>query len=208
MHLLGPSLLGVAILVALGMLVLVKRSATGAVLDRPRGPLLVQSVNAFNLFFLLVVNPLAALSLLAHPSAPLDPTHAVLAPGPALLVVEALGASLYLAGFLLMGWGLLALGRSYQLGGSDPRASDRMVVDGPYRLVRHPMYTAALAISLGLSLLVQSWAFFAVFCIYLALILRLVPLEEDGLRKAYGERYLDYARRTGRLVPFWREGAA
>jgi protein-S-isoprenylcysteine O-methyltransferase Ste14 len=201
-HLLGPRLLGAAILLLLGMLVLVKRTATGSVLDRPHGAFLVQLVNAFNLFFLLVVNPLAAVSLLAHPAAPLDPTHFAIATPWVVSVIEISGAILYAAGFLLMAWALATLGRSYQLGGSAPRADDRLVAAGPYRLVRHPMYTAALAIALGLSCLVQSWAFLSVFCIYLVLILRLVPLEEDGLRKAYGERYLDYQHHTGRLIPF------
>ena len=61
-----------------------------------------------------------------------------------------------------------------------------MIVDGPYRVVRHPMYSAALSIALGLACLIQSGACFAVFCIYLALILPLIPVEEaevaEGLR--------------------------
>jgi len=53
-------ILGMAILFLLGMLVTVKRVATGSILDKPKGSLLAQIVNIFNLFFLLVVNPLAA----------------------------------------------------------------------------------------------------------------------------------------------------
>lgn len=101
-----------------------------------------------------------------------------------------------------MAWALIRLGRNYQLGGSTPRSEDEMVRDGPYRLVRHPMYTAALSISLGLACLIQSWAFFGVFCIYLALILPLIAMEEDGLQKAYGERYDAYRRKTKRIIPF------
>ncbi len=53
-------ILGMAILFLLGMLVTVKRVATGSILDKPKGSLLTQFVNIFNLFFLLIVNPLAA----------------------------------------------------------------------------------------------------------------------------------------------------
>lgn len=77
-----------------------------------------------------------------------------------------------------------------------------MVVDGPYRLVRHPMYTAALGISLGLVCLIQSWALFCVFCVYVVLILLLIPAEEDGLRKAYGGQYVSYQQKTRKLIPF------
>jgi len=44
------------------------------------------------------------------------------------------------------------------------------------------MYTAALSISLGFACLTQSLAIFSVFCIYLVLILRLIPLEEKELQ--------------------------
>ncbi len=64
------------------------------------------------------------------------------------------------------------------------------------------MYTAALVIALGLACLVQSLAFFAVFCIYLGLILALVPTEEDALRTTYGEEYGVYRQKTRKLLPF------
>lgn len=63
------------------------------------------------------------------------------------------------------------------------------------------MYTSALIISLGLACLIQSWAFLCVFLIYLVLILRLIPAEEQELGKAYGAQYVDYQRRTRMLVP-------
>jgi protein-S-isoprenylcysteine O-methyltransferase len=100
-----------------------------------------------------------------------------------------------------MAGALLTLGRNYQLGGSAPRSEDKIVVDGPYRLVRHPMYTAALGISFGLACLTQSLALVCVFCVYLVLIFLLIPLEEDELRKAYGEQYVSYQRKTRRLIP-------
>jgi hypothetical protein len=51
MHLLDQKILGIAILLLLAMLVIVKRAATGSILDKPKGNLLVQLVNVFNLFF-------------------------------------------------------------------------------------------------------------------------------------------------------------
>lgn len=201
MHLLGPTLLGVAILLLLGALVVVKRIATGSVLDKPQGSFLVQLVNIFNLFFLLIVNPLAAVGLITGRLPALDPTRVSMQASWVVWLLEIAGLVLYVAGFLLMGWALLTLGRYYQLGGSAPRAEDKMVMDGPYQLIRHPMYAAALSISLGLAFLIQSLAFFAVFVIYLALILGLIPMEERELQRAYGAEYSDYRRKTRMLVP-------
>jgi len=109
---------------------------------------------------------------------------------------------LYVAGFLLMAWALTSLKRNYQMGGSAPRDTDRLVIAGPYRIVRHPMYAAALYISLGLACLTQSLACLAVFFIYLVLILQLVPLEEGGLQRVYGQQYTDYQQKTGKIIPF------
>lgn len=202
MHLLDQRILGIVILFLLGMLVIVKQVATGTILDKPKGNLMVQLVNILNLFFLLVVNPLAAILLILRCLATIDPTQMAINEPWILMVLEIVGLMLYVIGYLLMAWALITLGHNYQLGGSAPRSEDKMVMRGPYKLVRHPMYTAALSISLGLAWLSQSWAFFGVFCIYLVLILPLISMEEDGLQKAYGEQYVAYQRKTKKLIPF------
>jgi protein-S-isoprenylcysteine O-methyltransferase Ste14 len=202
MHLFDQRILGIAILFLLALLVIVKQFATGSILDKPKGSLLIQLVNLFNLFFLLVVNPLAAILLITHLLEMLDPTRMTIVDPLVLMVLEIAGLVMYVTGFLLMAGALTTLRRNYQLGGSTPRSEDKLVIAGPYRLVRHPMYTAALSISLGLTCLIQSWVFLGVFCIYLALIFPLIPVEEEGLRKAYGTQYAAYQQRTGKLIPF------
>lgn len=118
------------------------------------------------------------------------------------MVWEMAGLVMYGMGILLMAWALITLGPNYQLGGSAPRSGDQMVINGPYKWVRHPMYTGALGISLGLACLIQSWAPFFVFCVYLALIFLLIPVEEDRLWKAYGRQYTGYRQKAKKLVPF------
>ena len=75
MHLFDQKILGLMILFLLGLLVVVKRMATGSVLDRPKGNFLIQLVNSFNLFFLLIVNPLAAILLITRHMEIIDPTR-------------------------------------------------------------------------------------------------------------------------------------
>ena len=202
MHLLDQRTLGIAILVLLGALVIAKQMATGSVLERPKGDLLAWLTNAFNLFFLLVANPAAALLLITRQWEAADPTRLAIGAPWLLMGLEIGGMALYVAGFLLMAWALVRLGGNYQLGGSSPRDADEMVVAGPYRVVRHPMYAAALSIALGLACLVQSLAFFSVFCIYLVLITWLIPSEEEQLQRAYGEEYRAYRQKVRKLVPY------
>jgi protein-S-isoprenylcysteine O-methyltransferase Ste14 len=202
MHLFDQRILGIAILFLLCMLVIVKRFSTGSILDKPRGNLLVQSVNTFNLLFLLVVNPLAALLLIAHSLPAIDPTHMTSIESWSQVVLEVVGLGMYVLGFLLMAWALITLGRNYQLGGSDPRPEDRMILDGPYKLIRHPMYAAALSISLGLAFLIQSGVLFCVFCVYLVLILLFIPMEDVRLWMVYGEQSVSYQQKAIKLIPF------
>jgi protein-S-isoprenylcysteine O-methyltransferase Ste14 len=201
MHLFDQKILGIVILCLLGLLVIVKRMATGSVLDRPRGNFFIQLVNSFNLFFLLIVNPLAAILLVTRRMEIIDPTRMAIDQPWILLVLEIMGWGLYAIGYFLMAGALITLGSNYQLGGTAPRPEDKMVIDGPYKWVRHPMYTAALSISSGLACLIQSWVFFYVFCIYLVLTIPLIPVEEDGLWKAYGEQYVVYRQKTKKLIP-------
>lgn len=179
MYILDQRILGFTILILLGILVTVKRVATGSVLDKPEGSFLVQLVNIYNLFFLLVVNPLAAILLITHRLVVIDPTRINVHGVWLLVVLEIIGLATYITGYLIMAWALITLGRNYQLGGSAPRDTDEIVMAGPYRFIRHPMYLAALCIALGLALLTKSLGFFAVFCGYLVLILFLIPIEEE-----------------------------
>jgi protein-S-isoprenylcysteine O-methyltransferase Ste14 len=202
MHLIDQRLLGILILILLAVLVITKQMATGSILDKPKGTFLIQLVNIFNLFFLLVVNPLVAILLITRRVEAVDRTGLVIENLRVLIPLEVLGIVLYVAGFLLMAWALAGLRSNYQLGGSTPRDTDKLMIVGPYRFVRHPMYAAALYISLGLALLTQFLACFAVFCIYLVLILLLIPVEEQGLQQAYGSQYIAYRQRIRKLVPF------
>jgi len=202
MHLLGERVLGGSILVLLALLVVVKRLATGNIIrDAPNRGVLLWAVHVFNLFFLLVANPLAGILLVAGRLEEVDVTR-LSVPSPVVIALEWVGISLSVLGYFLMAWALVTLGRNYQVGGSVPRPADRLVAQGPYGIVRHPMYAAALCISLGLALVTQSLALLAVNVIYLVLIVPLMPFEEDALRRAYGDQYVSYSRQVWRLVPF------
>ena len=203
MHLLDQRTLGITILLLLTALVIIKRMFTGSIFkDRPKSNLRTWLTHIFNLLFLLIVNPLAAILLITGHLEAVDPARRVIDIPWLLMGVEIGGLVLYVMGFFLMVWALISLGSNYQAGGSDPRIADGMVMGGPYKMIRHPMYAAALAISLGLACVLQSLAFFSVFCIYFVLITLLIPAEEEGLRRAYGEQYIFYRRRVKSLIPF------
>ena len=81
------------------------------------------------------------------------------------------------------------------------RRQHRLVTGGPYRWVRHPLYSMGMLAYLSFSLLAANWflAFLAV-AVFIVLNVRL-PQEEAALVERFGDRYRDYMRRTGRFLP-------
>jgi protein-S-isoprenylcysteine O-methyltransferase Ste14 len=77
----------------------------------------------------------------------------------------------------------------------------RVITSGPYRLVRHPGYTAAVAMFVGVPLALASW--WALLPAAVATALLIVRTSwEDRLLQAELSGYADYARRTRyRLLP-------
>jgi protein-S-isoprenylcysteine O-methyltransferase Ste14 len=105
------------------------------------------------------------------------------------------------AGIALCWWARLHLGRLWS--DTVTRKDGHHVVDtGPYRLVRHPMYTGFIVMDLGLAILCASTVAFAgVALMTLGLSIK-ARLEEQFLSEELGAAaYRDYAARTPMLVP-------
>jgi len=78
----------------------------------------------------------------------------------------------------------------------------RLVVVGPYRLVRNPMYIGAGLALAGAALFYESWALLG-YCAAFAFTTHLfaVLYEEPTLRATYGAPYLRYCERVPRWWP-------
>src|SRR5437016_5197785 len=112
------------------------------------------------------------------------------------------GIFLILLGVLVRQWAIAVLGRFFSL--TVRVAEDhRVVVKGPYRLVRHPSYAGVLITFIGLALAVQSsgalLVLFAVFGVSYGYRMR---VEERVLLSELGQDYAEYMKRTKRLIPF------
>jgi protein-S-isoprenylcysteine O-methyltransferase Ste14 len=105
------------------------------------------------------------------------------------------------AGVALLHWVLTTLGRNFSMS-LVVKKDHSLVVDGPYRWVRHPMYTALSTIFLGLFLLTASWLVGGTAALaYGAIMIVRTPQEERMLRDRFGAEYVTYARGTGRFLP-------
>jgi protein-S-isoprenylcysteine O-methyltransferase Ste14 len=77
-----------------------------------------------------------------------------------------------------------------------------LVTTGPYRWVRHPLYTTGLTLLLALGLMAGSWfVLVATGIAFVMLRVLVIPREEQALLAKFGERYRTYMVVTGRLLP-------
>jgi len=135
--------------------------------------------------------------------APLLALLDVLEPVPAIdgPVVNAIGLVVAVTGVMLTFAAQLAMGDAWRIG-VDPSERTELVTDGPFGLVRNPIYSAMIPTVLGLVLMVPNvLALAAIICLVLALELQVRLVEEPYLIRTHGAAYADYASNVGRFVP-------
>lgn len=78
----------------------------------------------------------------------------------------------------------------------------RLVTTGPYRWVRHPLYTVGVALFLAIALMAANW-FILLWAVVALIAVRLVviPREEAQLVARFGDDYRRYRSGTGSLLP-------
>ncbi len=77
----------------------------------------------------------------------------------------------------------------------------KLITTGPYRRVRHPMYLGIFVYTIGLCLISLDIlvSLFFVFSIWINY--RRIPSEEQMMIDQFGDEYLEYMKRSGRLIP-------
>ncbi|MCZ6759530.1 MAG: isoprenylcysteine carboxylmethyltransferase family protein [Gemmatimonadetes bacterium] len=81
------------------------------------------------------------------------------------------------------------------------RREHSLVTYGPYRWVRHPMYSIALLFFAGFSLLSANWFIGLTVIVGLSILVARTSIEERKLIEEFGDEYREYMKRTGRFFP-------
>ena len=84
---------------------------------------------------------------------------------------------------------------------SGTRQQHTLVTSGPYRWVRHPLYTVGSSMFIAFGMMADSW-FIALLGIlaFIAMAIR-TPKEEANLIEKFGDEYRQYIKRTGAFLP-------
>jgi protein-S-isoprenylcysteine O-methyltransferase Ste14 len=111
------------------------------------------------------------------------------------------GAACVVASVALMCWARLAIGDMWA---GRPLVQDQhdLRTSGPYRIVRHPIYTGIAGVALGGMLVGGFGELIAVFVGALLFVAWRVAAEERMMIATFGDRYRTYRRHVPALVPF------
>jgi len=84
---------------------------------------------------------------------------------------------------------------------SATRTEHKLITSGPYRWVRHPLYTVGSSLFLAFGMMSDNW-FIALLGIltFIGMAIR-TPKEEANLIEKFGDEYREYMKRTGRFLP-------
>ncbi len=111
-----------------------------------------------------------------------------------------IGTILVVVGIGYAIWARAHLGRNWS---SHPALKEHpeLVTSGPYRYIRHPIYTGMLLAVLGSAIAVSVW-WYIILIFVGVMFVRRVFKEEEILTKEFSNQYLEYKKRTWALIPF------
>ena len=111
-----------------------------------------------------------------------------------------MGAVICFVSYLLTLYCWHYMGSSWRIG-IDPKEKNKLITDGPFKHIRHPIYALSMLMMLGSLLCLQTVTMLVLFVIHWFLFTLEAVREERYLVKTYGDTYQDYMKHTNRFLP-------
>ncbi|WP_113613719.1 methyltransferase family protein [Chitinophaga flava] len=117
------------------------------------------------------------------------------------LYLQTAGAILCMVGVATAIWSRVLLGTNWS-GGVHAKKDHELIVRGPYRLVRHPIYTGFIFAMTGTSLVTGGWSGVIISLVYALGLCLKIAQEEILLNELFPGTYAVYQQHTRKLIPF------
>ncbi len=114
--------------------------------------------------------------------------------------ITIIGLLLTLGGLIFAVWARIALGANWS-GTVTIKSGHNLIRRGPYRWIRHPIYTGILISFVGTILLQGEVRAFLGFVFVLLALYRKAIREERFLSEEFGEGFAEHAKQTGMFLP-------
>ena len=121
--------------------------------------------------------------------------------GSPLKNIPALAYAFIIFSILLVFWAIATMKKSKLRILPEPSPHATLITNGPYRFIRHPMYTAILMGSVGLLIHQFTWLRLSILIALAIVLVAKLTWEERMLLQKF-KAYRDYMRRSKRLLPF------
>lgn len=114
--------------------------------------------------------------------------------------VRWLGMVIGVLGAVLIYW-LFSSIRSGITATSATRKEHTLVTSGPYRWIRHPLYTAGTALFIAFGMMADNWFIAGMGILTFIMMAIRTPKEEANLIEKFGDEYREYMKHTGAFLP-------
>ena len=84
---------------------------------------------------------------------------------------------------------------------SATRKEHKLSTSGPYRWVRHPLYTVGAILFISFGMMADNWFIAALGILAFIAMAKRTPQEEANLIEKFGDEYREYMKHTGRFFP-------
>src|SRR5215212_7991462 len=125
--------------------------------------------------------------------------------------LQAVGGALLFVSVLIGVWAVGQMGWARVLfaaalfppgqGAEEHNIPQQLVVIGPYRYVRNPLYDTDMTLIFSAALLTRNWGLVALLAAYIAQLVMQLRLEERELRVRFGPAYSRYCQLVPRFIP-------
>jgi protein-S-isoprenylcysteine O-methyltransferase Ste14 len=122
---------------------------------------------------------------------------------PQMAATSWIGPVLVALGLGFTGLARVSLGRNWSATVT-VKQNHELIRSGPYRWVRHPIYTGLLVALFGTALAIGEWRALLGFAFMVGAILRKLSIEERFLTEEFGDAYNRYRAEVPAVLPFWR----
>jgi protein-S-isoprenylcysteine O-methyltransferase Ste14 len=115
-------------------------------------------------------------------------------------LLEGIGLAIFASGLAVAVWARVQLGRNWGMPMSE-KVDPELVTTGPYRRIRHPIYSGIILALVGTAVAV-SWYSLIIVAVAGAYFVYSAVMEERYMTKRFPRTYPDYQRSTKMLIPF------